>query len=582
MKRTTKILSLMLALAMIIAMLPTMASATYEKFTDAADIYQETAANILTALGIFEGFPDGSFRPYGTLTRAQAAAIIARLLLTRSTADRLPKVNTRFSDVGINHWASEYIGYCTTNGIIEGYPDGTFKPENQVTGSQFASMLLRSLGYGKLGEYVGRMWEINAITHGVNYGILADVPSNVDFSAPATREEAAQYALNMLLPTAVSDTNAPLQFVYWSADIQNYTRVEGPHHGSVRDVIYKDILDVTRRSDALARPYEEWNLGDTHLADIYFRPVFEAGEPVSQGRLYTGLGLYSTRSIELDIYFNGVLAQNMQVVQRGEGDHYIGDYLMSSTALLYNFSGNGIVTQVYHIGKENTPTGIENYIIVMYNVYVAEVYEVVEENYYDDRHIYLSHLTGPYSSRYYYAKYYTEDFDEEEIVLYTWSDSYENVVDVWYPWIDYVDSISITDGVVTDSTGNAGANNGTFRVEGELFWFVFNLFSISNSDFKAGNDDNWIIYRDDFGYVVYLEKVHVSETVDNYLHVLEVYQAGLRVEADVLFFADDTVETIIISQVNGEAPVADVNVNAGETYAYELDGSRYRLYSFYW
>jgi hypothetical protein len=119
---------------------------TSADFTDAASI---TAANreavdVLAALRVIEGGPDGSYRPQDTVTRAEAVTIITRLLLRRVGSDSLPAAATGFSDVPANHWASRYVSFAITRGIVAGFPDGTFRPELPVTASQFASMIFDS------------------------------------------------------------------------------------------------------------------------------------------------------------------------------------------------------------------------------------------------------------------------------------------------------------------------------------------------------------------------------------------------------------------------------------------------------
>ncbi|MGZ9586838.1 S-layer homology domain-containing protein, partial [Paenibacillus marinisediminis] len=76
--------------------------------------------------GIIEGYPDGSFHPFRSITRAEFAAIAARF----DKLDERP--NTMFSDIS-GHWAEKYIASAANKGWIKGYPDGTFKPDQYIT-----------------------------------------------------------------------------------------------------------------------------------------------------------------------------------------------------------------------------------------------------------------------------------------------------------------------------------------------------------------------------------------------------------------------------------------------------------------
>ena len=104
------------------------------------------AVGILSNLGILQGFEDGTFRPGETVTRAQMAAVICRMLDYEETAQGNGG-NTVFSDVSASHWASGYINVAQQIGVINGYGDGTFLPENEVTYEQAVKMIVCALGY---------------------------------------------------------------------------------------------------------------------------------------------------------------------------------------------------------------------------------------------------------------------------------------------------------------------------------------------------------------------------------------------------------------------------------------------------
>ena len=94
----------------------------------------------MSALGIITGYPDGTFKPNKPITRAEFAAIAARFDETQSGK------SATFSDV-IGHWAAKEIGIAYYNDWIKGYPDGTFKPDQNITRAVYR----RKLFNGKLG-----------------------------------------------------------------------------------------------------------------------------------------------------------------------------------------------------------------------------------------------------------------------------------------------------------------------------------------------------------------------------------------------------------------------------------------------
>ena len=191
----SKSLCLVLALVFVLGLCTFGSNAAI--YSDAAQINYGNAVTVLTGLQIIEGYPDGTFQPTDNVTRAEAAAMIARMMLGREGADKLPIGDVKFTDVPETNWAAKYIAFCANKGIIVGMGDGTFRPSENVTGTQMATMLLRSLGYGVIGEYEGKGWDINAVADALYYGIFED-SEVTDFNQPATREETALYVFNTL------------------------------------------------------------------------------------------------------------------------------------------------------------------------------------------------------------------------------------------------------------------------------------------------------------------------------------------------------------------------------------------------
>ncbi len=91
----------------------------------------------LSSLMIISGYPDGTFRPAGQITRAEFASIICRAKGLGGTLGQVPI----FSDVQPNHWAYADIRAAGAKGIISGYPDGTFRPDAPATRAEIAKML---------------------------------------------------------------------------------------------------------------------------------------------------------------------------------------------------------------------------------------------------------------------------------------------------------------------------------------------------------------------------------------------------------------------------------------------------------
>jgi len=87
------------------------------------------------------GYADGTFRPDNNMSRAEAAAIFARLISEQKGEKISGKSN--FNDVSKNEWYSDYIGYLSKYGIIKGYSNSTFRPDDNVSRAEFVAMTVR-------------------------------------------------------------------------------------------------------------------------------------------------------------------------------------------------------------------------------------------------------------------------------------------------------------------------------------------------------------------------------------------------------------------------------------------------------
>ena len=172
-------------------------------FTDSADIKVDTeVVDTLVALGVVNGYDDGSFKPNGTVTRAEMAKMIYVLRTGNSDASAYNDDKTSFTDIG-SHWARGYIKYCQSLGIIAGKSNTKFCPNDKVTAQEAAKMLLVTLGYdaAKAG-LVGTNWAAKTNALADENGLLEDV--NTSFTAACPRQYAAQLIYNTIdTPTVV-------------------------------------------------------------------------------------------------------------------------------------------------------------------------------------------------------------------------------------------------------------------------------------------------------------------------------------------------------------------------------------------
>lgn len=111
-------------------------------YTDcSSDLWCNNAISTLTNMGIIDGFSDGTFRPYAKITRAQFAKIAVGFFETTRE-----DYQGYFTDVDINAWYTEYVEAAARVGLIEGFNDGTFRPNTNITRAQACVIVNRALG----------------------------------------------------------------------------------------------------------------------------------------------------------------------------------------------------------------------------------------------------------------------------------------------------------------------------------------------------------------------------------------------------------------------------------------------------
>ena len=197
-RRQKKVLSLVLCVAMMLSVMVVGAGAA---FSDQSKIKNTEAVDACTALNIIGGYPDGSFKPEGNITRAE----VTKMICVALNGGKNPAVSTNttptFSDVRNNAnaaWAEGYIESCAAQGIVSGVGGGKFAPNGNVTGVQLAKMLLVSLGYKSENEgFTGNAWATNVNVRAAQKG-LYDGLEKMDTNAAITRDNAAQMVWNAL------------------------------------------------------------------------------------------------------------------------------------------------------------------------------------------------------------------------------------------------------------------------------------------------------------------------------------------------------------------------------------------------
>ena len=189
-----RILTWLLAVGMLASLLTVPAgAANATRFSDVADNYTATAIETLRLMGVLDGYSDGTFRPNAALTRAQFCKMAVYAMDGSSELGRYSTV-TIFPDVKPSFWASSYINMAAKKGVIAGFADGKFKPNQTVTAGQAVTILMRGLGYKD--EDMGGVWPQSYMAEAQTNGLLKSTGITSAY-AGLTRAQAAKLFLNL-------------------------------------------------------------------------------------------------------------------------------------------------------------------------------------------------------------------------------------------------------------------------------------------------------------------------------------------------------------------------------------------------
>lgn len=198
------------------------------------------------------GYPDGTVRPNGEITRAEVAAIFARLAEKNTSGAFVDK----FGDVKQGDWFTESIMKLTSKDIIKGYPDGTYKPNNDITRAEFATIASKYITDKKLAtetfvDVPSNHWARDVISQVKAQGWISGY-SDGTFKpdAPITRAEAVSIVNRMF------NRHADRIFINEkSFELKNFKDLSSSHWA------FYDIYEAANSHDyeKVTNDIERWN-----------------------------------------------------------------------------------------------------------------------------------------------------------------------------------------------------------------------------------------------------------------------------------------------------------------------------------
>lgn len=494
MRNLKKILALVLSLAMIMSM------TAFAGFADAdkVDADYAEAVTVLNGMGVFKGYKDGSFKPQGEITRAEVAAIVYRIATADVDDDYVDlwTGTAKFSDVNDAAWYAGYVGFCASNGYVQGYPDGTFKPEAKVTGFEVLAMILRVNGYDAEKEFSGIKWSDNIAKVATQNDILEDVkPGALAKAAP--REMVAQLLFGAL--------NAPtVNYTLLNGYTKNKTTLGGEKFGLK--------LNEDVENDDFGRPAYSWTYKTGDKKTVF---------------AYEPLASYTVATKECDIMADTDLdkGDKLDVYLNGEKD---GKYEIKDKTSKYGEQGR--LLEFY-----------EDRVIVI-DTFLAEVTKVVAEKT-DSR----GHVTDAYVEAKVYMngddttttlKFETDEFAKGDMVLVTIAD-------------DEIASMEIAESDIQKLTKVEGSSKTITDIQKIITLDKEDVTINHTADLEPEMTlaDNYTFYYDTYGNVIGAEALSTNYAVVDSLYSTHIDGDDAAI-ADIVFFDATMKEDITVKSID--------------------------------
>lgn len=216
----------------------------------------QPAFNTAEHMQYMNGYTDGTFRPDASITRAEASKLLASLLV-----NKIENEDHLFTDVDVSAWYADAVRQMTGFGLVNGYTNGTFKPNAKITRAEFVAILSRlphdAIGTDKSFNDVPKTsWAYDAVQTALAQGWIS-AGTNFRPNAPITRAETVTI-LNRVL-----GRQADKQTIYTSDGIRVMPDVPDTHWA------YWDMLEATTdHKFSKENGTEEWTSFDKETTDL--------------------------------------------------------------------------------------------------------------------------------------------------------------------------------------------------------------------------------------------------------------------------------------------------------------------------
>lgn len=372
MKTSVRFLSMLLAILMIAGAALTASAAG----TEAKD--NNEALQLLVDLGILGGYDDGSLKPEKLVERDEMAKIIFVLYTTFTDAGAGA---VTFKDVPGDNWAAGYISWCSSKGIVGGYGDGNFGPDDNVTYDQALKMVAGALGYT---DWDSKLWPVDVRMKTLTDLNLGENITGVKGGDYVTRAQVAQIVYNALFAdmneTKTIEQNLPGTDFLFPVSVPKTLAVDTWGFGEV--YTYVTAVDgigmATEDKDITLDELGEFSLEELglneyadELADILFASV---------KLIYNAKDGFSTESIIAASLTIAAEKEVAIVYDEKEDMIFVGDEEIDENAFVISLGANGNISYA-PMTSEKVPAEDSLYTSIAYDLDENGKFDIVYWDY---------------------------------------------------------------------------------------------------------------------------------------------------------------------------------------------------------
>lgn len=575
MRNLKRALSLTLASVMLLGMMVVGSSAAVG-YPDVAEDDNVEAIEVVQSVGVMVGDENGNFRPGDSVSRAEMAVVMGKLL---NLDYNYYSATCPFTDVsGVYDWARGWVGAAAANGIVSGRGDGIYDPAATVTAVEAASMMMRALGYFKYQNDYADGFEVATVRQGTTIGIFEGVGSSA--TAPMTRNQVAQMVLNALKSGMVqpdgntinlttpdgSVLTGKVNYVYVTSNkayAQAISSVAATSMGSTNDnpivelgeQLYNGSLKLNEKTmDDFYRPTRTWEFDSKTIGSYVKKELLKAEytKKVTGRELYDLLSKDVIDNYDFEIAVDGVNtgsagARNLLTDTDGDNSYFTTGSLVRSNTDGVGRTGNGVLTQVFVDNSKD----VEKVYIAVINTYLA-----IADKDYDAKRDEIT-LTGynMYNNGSSASPVYVKDEDKDEKLTVDGEDfDIEDVKKDEKFLVTVADGrvqSMITPEVLSETTINAFKKNDWVNADGTQYNHAttarYDEEVLEFYDNVNMKDVTYNVILDEYGYLIGLE---LNEKANQYVFITgtdagesNLYDTNARVNA---IFLDGTMETITV------------------------------------